>query len=125
MGPVILGHDDPRVAAAIVDAVGRGLTFAGQHPDEAEVAERICAAVPSVELVRFTCSGSEAVHIALRIARAATGRLKVIRFEGHYHGWLDTIYVGQRPEEEGPVAPALPGTRGQSPATVEDLLAGC
>jgi glutamate-1-semialdehyde 2,1-aminomutase len=122
MGPVILGHNDARVVEAIIDAVGRGLTFAGQHPDEAEVAERICAAVPSVEAVRFTSSGSEAVHIALRIARAATGRWKVIRFEGHYHGWLDTIYVGQRPEEEGPAAPAVPGTRGQPPATVQDLL---
>ena len=122
MGPVILGHDDPRVTDAIVEAVGRGLTFAGQHPDEVEVAERICAAVPSVEMVRCTCSGSEAVHAALRFARAATNRWKVIRFEGHYHGWLDTIYVGERPDEEGPVAPALPGTRGQSPATLQDVL---
>jgi glutamate-1-semialdehyde 2,1-aminomutase len=122
MGPVILGHDDPRVIGAIVEAVGRGLTFAGQHPDEVEVAERICAAVPSVEMVRCTCSGSEAVHAALRFARAATNRWKVIRFEGHYHGWLDTIYVGERSDEEGPVAPALPGTRGQSPATLQDVL---
>ena len=122
MGPVILGHDHPRVTDAIVRAVGRGLTFAGQHPDEVEVAERICAAVPSVEMVRCTCSGSEAVHAALRIARAASNRWKVIRFEGHYHGWLDTIYVGERPDEEGPFAPALPGTRGQSPATLQDVL---
>ncbi len=122
MGPVILGHNDPRVTDAIVEAVGRGLTFAGQHPDEVEVAERICAAVPSVEMVRCAGSGSEAVHAALRFARAATGRWKVIRFEGHYHGWLDTIYVGQRADEEGPVAPALAGTRGQPPGTLQDLL---
>jgi len=122
MGPVILGHNDPRVTEAIVEAVGRGLTFAGQCPDEVEVAERICAAVPSVEMVRCTGSGSESVHAALRFARAATGRWKVIRFEGHYHGWLDTIYVGQRQDEEGPVAPAIPGTRGQSPTALQDVL---
>jgi glutamate-1-semialdehyde 2,1-aminomutase len=122
MGPVILGHGDPAVTDAVVAAVRDGLVFAGQHPFEAEVAERIAAAVPSVEVLRCTSSGSEAVHAALRIARAATGRLKVVRFEGHYHGWLDTIYVAERPEEEGPVAPALPGTRGQPPAAVQDML---
>jgi glutamate-1-semialdehyde 2,1-aminomutase len=122
MGPVILGHNDARVGAAIIEAVGRGLTFAGQHPDEVEVAERICAAVPSVEMVRCTGSGSESVHAALRFARAATGRWKVFRFEGHYHGWMDTIYVGQRPDEEGPAAPAIPGTPGQPAAALQDVL---
>jgi len=122
MGPVILGHADPRVTAAVVAAVRDGLTFAGQHPLEADVAERIGAAVPSVEMLRCTCSGSEAVHAAVRIARAATGRWKVVRFDGHYHGWLDTIYVGDRPEEEGPVAPALPGSRGQPPHALDDVL---
>jgi len=122
MGPVILGHAEPRVTRAIVETVERGLVFAGQHPLEADAAERISAAVPSVQTVRFTSSGSEAVHAAIRIARAATGRWKVARFEGHYHGWLDTIYVGERPEPEGPAAPAIPGTRGQPHAAVQDLI---
>ncbi|HXX36685.1 MAG TPA: aspartate aminotransferase family protein [bacterium] len=122
MGPVILGHGDHRVTDAIVAAVRDGLTFAGQNTVEADVAERIGAAVPSVEMVRYTCSGSEAVHAALRIARAATGRWKVVRFDGHYHGWLDTIYVRDRADEEGPVAPALPGSRGQLPAALDEVL---
>ncbi|MHB8730685.1 MAG: aspartate aminotransferase family protein [bacterium] len=122
MGPVILGHGDSRVTEAVVAAVRDGLAFAGQHPLEAAVAEQIVAAVPSVEVVRCTSSGSEAVHAAVRIARAATGRLKVARFEGHYHGWLDTIYTAERPDEEGPAARPLPGTRGQPPSAVQDLI---
>lgn len=122
MGPVVLGHGHPAVTDAVVSAVRDGLVFAGQNPLEADVAERIAAAVPSAEVLRFTSSGSEAVHAALRIARAATGRLTVARFEGHYHGWLDTIYVEERPAEEGPAAPARPGTRGQPPAAVQDLV---
>ena len=122
MGPVILGHAHPRVTEAIIESVEQGLVFAGQHPLEAEVAERISAAVPSVDVVRFTSSGSEAVHAAIRIARAATGRWKVVRFEGHYHGWLDTIYVGERPTVEGPAAPAIPGTRGQPAAALQDVI---
>jgi glutamate-1-semialdehyde 2,1-aminomutase len=122
MGPVILGHGDPRVTQAITETVAQGLVFGGQHPLETEVAERISAAVPSVEVVRFTSSGSEAVHAAIRIARAATGRWKVVRFEGHYHGWLDTIYVGERPDPEGPAAPAVPGTRGQPAAALQDVI---
>jgi len=122
MGPVILGHGDPNVSQAIIETVTQGLAFGGQHPLETEVAERISAAVPSVEAVRFACSGSEAVHAAIRIARAATGRWKVVRFEGHYHGWLDTIYVGERPDPEGPAAPAVPGTRGQPAAALQDVI---
>ncbi|HLJ61394.1 MAG TPA: aspartate aminotransferase family protein [bacterium] len=122
MGPVILGHGDPRVTDAVVAAVRDGVAFAGQHPLEADVAERLRAAVPSSEVLRCASSGSEAVHAAIRIARAATGRWKVIRFEGHYHGWLDTIFVADRPEPEGPVAPALPGTGGQPASALQDVL---
>lgn len=122
MGAVILGHGDPRVVDAVVGAVRDGLVFAGQHPLEAEVAERISAAVPSAELLRCTSSGSEAVHAAVRIARAATGRWPVVRFDGHYHGWLDTIHVADRSEQDGPIAPARPGTPGQAPAAVQDVL---
>ncbi|HEV2438675.1 MAG TPA: aspartate aminotransferase family protein [bacterium] len=122
MGAVILGHGDPRVTDAVAGAVREGLVFAGQHPLEAEVAERISAAVPSVEVIRCTSSGSEAAHAALRIARAATGRWPVVRFDGHYHGWFDAIHVDDRSDTDAPVAPARPGSAGQPPAAVRDLL---
>jgi glutamate-1-semialdehyde 2,1-aminomutase len=124
MGAVILGHAEPRVNDAVIAAMRDGVVFAGQHPLEAEVAERISAAVPSAEVVRCASSGSEAVHAAIRIARAATGRWTVVRFDGHYHGWLDTIYTADRSEADGadPVAPARPGSAGQPPAAVADLL---
>jgi glutamate-1-semialdehyde 2,1-aminomutase len=122
MGPIILGHGDPAVTDAITEAVAQGLVLAGTHPLEIEVAERISAAVPSVEVMRFCSSGSEAVHAAIRIARAATGRWKIARFEGHYHGWLDTIYIGDQPDAERPVAPAVPGTRGQPQAALQDVI---
>jgi glutamate-1-semialdehyde 2,1-aminomutase len=122
MGAVILGHADPRVADAVAGAVRDGLVFAGQHPLEAEVAERVCAAVPSVETVRCASSGSEAVHAALRIARAATGRMTVVRFDGHYHGWLDTIHVADRLEgDPRPVVDARPGSAGQPPSALADV----
>src|SRR5579864_9449172 len=124
MGAVILGHADPRVTEAVAGAVCEGLVFAGQHPLEAEVAERISGAVASVEMVRCTSSGSEAVHAAVRIARAATGRWPVVRFDGHYHGWLDSIHTAARSPEGGlgAAAPARPGSRGQPPAAVHDVL---
>jgi len=122
MGAVILGHADPRVADAVAGAVRDGVVFAGQHRLEAEVAERICAAVPSVEMVRCTSSGSEAVHAALRVARAATGRSTVVRFDGHYHGWLDTIHVADRLEgDPRPFADARPGSSGQPPSALADV----
>ncbi|HKV44006.1 MAG TPA: aspartate aminotransferase family protein [bacterium] len=121
MGPIILGHGDPRVTQAITAALDHGLVFGGSHPLEIEVAERIAAAVPSVDVMRFCSSGSEAVHAALRIARAATGRWKVARFEGHYHGWLDTIYIGEQPHEP-PAAPAVPGTGGQPASALADVV---
>jgi glutamate-1-semialdehyde 2,1-aminomutase len=124
MGAVILGHAEPRVTEAVVAAVRDGVVFAGQHPVEAEVAERIGAAVPSAEVVRCASSGSEAVHAAVRIARAATGRWPVVRFDGHYHGWLDTIYTADRSKEDraGTAVPARPGSAGQPPAAVLDVL---
>ncbi|HLW46831.1 MAG TPA: aminotransferase class III-fold pyridoxal phosphate-dependent enzyme [bacterium] len=124
MGAVILGHADPGVTEAVVATMREGVAFAGQHPLEAEVAERISAAVPSAEVVRCTSSGSEAVHAAIRIARAATGRWPVVRFDGHYHGWLDSIHTAARSPEGGlgAAAPARPGSRGQPPAAVHDVL---
>ncbi len=93
-GPLILGHSHPEVLAAVADATERGQLFAGQHLAELELAELLQRLIPCAERMRFSLSGSEADHVALRLARAATGRAKVLRFEGHYHGWFDGVAVG-------------------------------
>ena len=97
-GPLILGHRPPELTAAMVDILQtRGSTFALGHDLEYLAAEQLVAHVPSIELVRFTNSGSESVLAALRFARGATGRNKIVRFEGHYHGWGDPIHWSHRP----------------------------
>ena len=93
-GPLILGHSNPQVLAAVAEASARGQLFAGQHLAELELAERLQTWIPCAERIRFSLSGSEAVHAALRVARAVTNRPKFLRFEGHYHGWLDNVAVG-------------------------------
>lgn len=93
-GPLILGHSRPEVLQAIADYSEHGQLFAGQHIKEIELAEKIKSIVPSAELMRFCLDGSEAVQTALRVARAKTGRPKFLRFEGHYHGWLDNVCWG-------------------------------
>ncbi len=93
-GPLILGHSHPQVLAEVALASADGQLFAGQHLRELELAEKLQSLIPCAELLRFSLSGSEAVHAALRVARAATGRPKFLRFEGHYHGWFDNVAVG-------------------------------
>ena len=93
-GPLILGHSHPEVLAAVHAASEAGQLFAGQHLRELELAEKLQQIIPCAELLRFSLDGSAAVHTALRLARAATGRPKFLRFEGHYHGWLDNVAFG-------------------------------
>jgi glutamate-1-semialdehyde 2,1-aminomutase len=100
MGPVILGHAPPRVIHAVQESLTRGQLYAGQHQAELRLAQLVASLVPCAERVRFGCSGSEAVQIAMRLAKAYTGRNKIIKFEGHYHGWLDNIYVSVHPDAE-------------------------
>lgn len=90
-GPVILGHADPRVNAVVAEAIQLGTTFAMSIPEELEVAAKISAMCPGVEMVRFANSGTEAVMHALRLARAYTRREKIIMFEGQYHGLYDGV----------------------------------
>lgn len=97
LGPTILGHAPARVLARVAEILALGQTYAASHTAEVELAERLAAIVPCAEMVRFASSGSEAVHIALRLARAHTGRPKIVKFEGHYHGWLDNILVSTKP----------------------------
>jgi glutamate-1-semialdehyde 2,1-aminomutase len=92
-GPAILGHAHPTVVAAIVEATANGLALGATHPLEVELGEAIQRAVPSMERLRFTSSGTEAVMSALRVARAATGRDLVVKFAGAYHGHSDGLLV--------------------------------
>jgi glutamate-1-semialdehyde 2,1-aminomutase len=93
-GPLILGHSHPGVVDAVSSYSAKGQLFAGQHIKEIELAEKINEIVPSADLMRFCLDGSEAVHTAFRVARAKTGRRKFLRFEGHFHGWLDNVSWG-------------------------------
>ena len=92
-GPLILGHADAEVVAAVQQAAARGLSFGACHAAEAELAELILAGYPGAERVRLVNSGTEAVMTALRIARGATGRPLVLKFEGGYHGHHDSLLV--------------------------------
>lgn len=93
-GPMILGHSHPRVLNAVNEYSALGQMYAGQHIQEIELAEKLNSIVPSAELMRFCLDGSEAVQTAFRVARAKTGKNKFLRFEGHYHGWLDNVAWG-------------------------------
>lgn len=93
-GPLLLGHSHPEVLQAIHDYSEQGQLFAGQHHKEIELAEKLADLIPSADLMRFCLDGSEAVQTAFRVARAKTGKTKFLRFEGHYHGWLDNVAWG-------------------------------
>jgi len=92
-GPLILGHANPQVVQAVVEAAGKGMSFGAPTEAEVELAEAICAAFPSIEQVRMVNSGTEAVMSAIRLARAFTGKEKVVKFEGCYHGHSDGLLV--------------------------------
>jgi glutamate-1-semialdehyde 2,1-aminomutase len=98
-GTLMAGHGHPAVVKAVKWALDNGSTFGMPHGMELELAEEICARYP-VEMVRFGNSGTEATMHACRIARAATGRDKILRFEGAYHGLHDTVLVSVKPKEE-------------------------
>jgi len=124
-GPAILGHAAPSVIGPVAASLGAGQSIAGQHRGEIELAERLTRIIPSAELVRFSVTGSEAVHAAIRLARGYTGRTKFVKFEGQYHGWLDNVFISTKPglNEAGPQeAPeAVLMSRGQ-PERVKDEL---
>ncbi len=93
-GPLILGHSRSEILDAVTEASRQGQLYAGQFLEEIELAETIQELVPCAEMVRFGLDGSTTVQTALRLARAVTGRPKYLRFEGHYHGWLDNVAMG-------------------------------
>lgn len=115
-GPMILGHSFPPVVAAIQHAAAQGASFGASTPSEADLAERIARACPSIEKLRFVSSGTEATMSAIRLARAFTGRKYVIKFEGCYHGHSDGLLVKAG---SGVATFGIPGSAG-----VPDEIAG-
>src|SRR5512142_3187482 len=130
-GALLLGHGDPAVVAAVRHQATLALHPGACHELECEWAEMVTDLVPSAELVRFTASGTEASLLALRLARAATGRERVVKLAGHFHGWHDQVSFGTDAPFRGPDTAGVPGVLGQVitvvPAdarAVADALAG-
>ncbi|MFN3325704.1 MAG: aspartate aminotransferase family protein [Bryobacteraceae bacterium] len=98
-GPLILGHSHPAVVAALRKQASRATTYGAQHDLEYQVAERLKYIIPCADLISFANSGTEIVQVALRLARAVTGRQRFLKFEGHYHGWGDSVLVSYQPTE--------------------------
>src|SRR5437868_10145891 len=96
-GPLILGHCPKGLHDAVRDQLDKGTAFGEPHPLQVETARLLVEAIPSFEVVNFNNTGSEAVQAVLRVARAVTGRTKFIKFEGHYHGWIDSVFFSFHP----------------------------
>ena len=118
-GASLLGHADPRVVEAITKGASKGTTFGAPTPGEVLLAEAITERVPGLEQVRFVSSGTEAVMSAVRVARGATGRSKILKFDGCYHGHADHLLVAGG---SGVAQLGLPGSAGVPAAAVADTL---
>src|SRR5208337_3625283 len=118
-GPLVLGHAHPRVLSALTEAASRGTSFGAPSPLELELARLVRGLVPSVELIRFVNSGTEAVMSALRLARAFTGRDKIVKFAGGYHGHADMLLVQAG---SGAATLGLPDSHGVPAAVTADTL---
>ena len=119
-GPLILGHSDPEVLEAIIQAARNGTSFGASTPTEADLAELVIEAFPAIEKVRFVSSGTEATMSAIRLARAATGRKVIVKFEGCYHGHSDALLVKAG---SGVATLGIPGSAGVPEEFVEFTLA--
>ena len=110
-GPLIHGHAHPEIVAAVVEAAAKGTTFGAPTAGEVDLAEEVCRRVPSVQMLRMTSSGTEASMSAIRLARAATGRTKLLKFAGAYHGHVDGLLAeaGSGLATQGiPASPGVP-----------------
>jgi glutamate-1-semialdehyde 2,1-aminomutase len=110
-GPLILGHADPEVVAAVTEAAAQGTTFGAPTAKEIQLAEQVAGRIPSVEMMRMTSSGTEATMSAIRLARAVTGRDRVLKFAGAYHGHVDGLLAeaGSGLATQGiPASPGVP-----------------
>lgn len=127
-GPLILGHAHPAFNEQLYEAMQNGSTYGLQHDGEIRLGQRLTEILPCAEQVAFSGSGTEAVMLALRLARAYTGKTKTVRFYGHYHGWSDAIFTsfpspdfsstGHATAESG----IIEGTGGQSQNSLQDLI---
>ncbi len=118
-GPMILGHSHPDILAAVYERMTDGLSFGAPTALEVEMAERMVDMVPHIEMVRMVNSGTEAVMSALRLARGATGREKIIKFEGCYHGHSDAMLVGAG---SGALTQGVPDSSGVTSGAARDTL---
>lgn len=118
-GPLIFGHQDAEIREAVQDALSRGWSYGAAEPYSLELAELITRSIPWVEKIRFVNSGTEAVMAALRLARAATGRKKILKFDGCYHGHVDSMLVRAG---SGLAEMAAPDSAGVSPEVAGETL---
>jgi len=125
MGAMVLGHTPASVQAAVKAQVDKGILYAGQSEIEFEAAKILCDRIPSAQRIRFGSSGSEVAQAAFRLARAATGKRIILKFEGHYHGWFDNVLWSTAPAqnaagpEDAPVKVA--GSVGQLASAGDDI----
>ena len=118
-GPMLLGHSHPEVTKAVVEAAGKGTSYGAPCPAEVELARMVVDAFPGMDMVRMVNSGTEATMSALRLARGVTGRTKVLKFIGCYHGHADPFLASAG---SGVATLSIPGTPGVPESTVRDTL---
>jgi glutamate-1-semialdehyde 2,1-aminomutase len=120
-GPLILGHAHPAVIEAVIEAARRGTSFGAPTAGEVQLAEQVAGRIPSVEMMRMTSSGTEATMSALRLARAVTGREKVLKFDGAYHGHVDGLLVNAGSGLATQGIPSSPGVPAAAAATTVSI----
>lgn len=126
-GPLILGHVPENVIQKVKEQIELGTTFGESYKLEFELAKKVCEIFPSIELVRFTNSSSEAVHMCFRLARAFTKKEKILKFEGAYHGWFDDELVSVHPKQNSIIGNenspnTIPETMGQRKNIVNEII---
>ena len=121
-GSLIHGHAHPRLVEAIRDAAGDGALLATATEVEVEVAEQLVEMIPCAERVRFANTGTEACMAVLRLVRGFTGRQKIVKFEGHYHGWSDAFSVSSNMPPLDPLGDPVPDSEGLTRGALEDMI---
>ena len=121
-GPMLLGHGHPEVMEAVLEQLPKGMTFFANNTKGVELAEAICDAVPCCEQVRFVASGGEADMYAIRLARAYTGKTKILKFEGGYHGMSAEAQMSLAPVAQVNFPTAVPDSAGIPPSVADEML---
>ena len=121
-GPMLVGHSHPEVLEAVLEQLPKGMTFFANNASGIELAQAICEAVPCCQQVRFVTSGGEADMYALRLARAYTGKTKILKFEGGYHGMSAEAQMSLAPTREVNFPRAVPDSAGIPASVIEDML---